>query len=262
MRLFKPFKHLSLLVLAIVAGSFASCTKVIDVDLNSEDPQIVIEGFVTEGESDHIVTITRTLNFDEDVAYPTVDNAVVVITDDQGNAQTLAFIGQGRYQATAYPGVAGRTYTISVSINGASYQASSTIPGVVPIDTLMVQTYTFGPATINTLVPARFDPAGVANYYQFNLYDNGERVEGIILQDDQFTDGNYDLQPIFGGDLETGDTAVVEMYGVDKPVYKYFFALSQNSGGVTPANPTTNFSGGCFGYFSARTKQVKSVVIP
>lgn len=263
MKAFQQFKPASVLALvALVTVFFASCTKVIDVDLNTDDPKIVVEGFVTEGETEHIVTVTRTLNFDEDQAFPTVDNAIVSITDNLGNAQTLTFIGQGKYQATAYPGVSGRTYTVSVSVDGTIYTASGTIPQVVEIDSLYVQQFAFGGDTVNALVPARFDPAGIENYYQFTLYNNDERLEGINLQDDQFTDGNYVVQPLFAGDFQSGDTAVVEMYGIDKPVYKYFLALTQNSNGATPANPTSNFSGGCLGYFSARTKDVKSVIVP
>ena len=250
------------LLLAALTLFSVSCTKVIDIDLNSGDPKIVVEGFVTEGETVHTVTITRTLNFDEDQAFPTIDNAIVTITDDQGTTQILTPMGQGKYETAAYLGVSGRTYTITATVDGATFTASSTIPQIVEIDSLYVQTFMFGPTVINTLVPARYDQAGVANYYQFNIYDNGVRVEGINLMDDQFTDGNYDVQPLFGGELETGDTAVVEMFGIDKPVYKYFYALAQNTQGATPANPTSNFTGGCLGYFSARTRDVKSVIVP
>jgi hypothetical protein len=67
-------------ILTLLSALFlVSCEKVIDVDLNTADPKYVIEGFVTKGETIHQVKITRTLNFDENVAFPTVDNAVVVI---------------------------------------------------------------------------------------------------------------------------------------------------------------------------------------
>jgi len=80
-------------IIAILSAlSLASCTKVIDVDLNTADPKYVIEGFVTKGEMVHQVKITRTLNFDENIAFPTVDNAIVVISDDAGNSETLTLV--------------------------------------------------------------------------------------------------------------------------------------------------------------------------
>jgi hypothetical protein len=52
------------------------------------------------------------------------------------------------------------------------------------------------------------------------------------------------------------------MFGIDESVFKYFYTLQQNEQGATPANPSSNFSGGCLGYFSVRTKSVKQIVIP
>jgi hypothetical protein len=257
----KIFRTLSLSLLAITALFAVSCEKVIDVDLNEEDPKVVIEAKFNAGETTHRVQITRTLNFDEAGPYPTVDNATVAVTDNLGNAAVLTFVGNGFYEVTGYPVLEGRTYTLTVVVEGNTYTASSTVPTQVAIDTLAVLPIVFGPDTLNALLPLRLDPAGVRNFYQFDLYDNNERVEGIYLQDDQFTDGIVVEQPIFGGDYESGDTALVDMYCIDEPVYNYFFALSQNET-ATPANPTSNFSGGCLGYFSARTKGSASVIIP
>jgi hypothetical protein len=240
-----------------------SCEKVIDVDLNEDDPKVVIEATFTAGETTHQVLITKTLNFSEGEPYPVVDNAVVTVTDNLGNAQVLSYAGNGIYQTTGYAVVEGRTYTLSAVIDGKTYTALSTVPTAVSIDQLTVLSFQFGPDTINALIPLRMDPAGIKNFYQFNLFNNNERLSGIYLQDDAFSDGIQVQQPIFDneGSYESGDTAFVEMYCIDEPVYNYFFALLQNQT-ATPANPTSNFSGGCLGYFSARTKDTASVVIP
>lgn len=255
------FQQLPVYVFAALVLLTVSCEKVIDLNLEEGNTQFVIEGFVTEGESEHTVRVTQTMALDNDGSFPVVDNAVVILTDNLGNTQTLTSMGNGQYQTIGYPAVEGRTYTLSVSVDGKVFQASSTIPGIVPIDTLLVENFSFGPDTVPMITPARFDPAGIANYYMFKLYNNNLLSGGINLQDDQFTDGNYQLQPLFAFDSEPGDTVRVEMFGIDKPVYKYFYALSQNDEGVTPANPTSNFTG-CLGYFMARTKSVKTVILP
>lgn len=248
-------------VLALISGA---CEKVIDLDLNEDDPKFVIEGFVTKGETVHQVRITKTLNFDEDQAFPTVDNAVVVISDDAGNAETLALVGPGLYQTSSLLGVEGRTYTITATVDGKTFTAQSYLPFQVPIDSLTTQTFSFGPQLFILLVANRLDPAGVANYYQFELKKNSELLKGITIQDDQLADGVEMLQPISFGDYELGDTAEVTMYCIDQPVYRYFFALDQNGGGTngaTPANPESNFGTACLGYFSARTKETKVKII-
>lgn len=258
---FKPTVLGALLLLTLI---FTACSKVIDVDLNSADPQYVVEGAVTKGETVHRIAITRTLNFDEVGPFPAVNNAVVTISDDAGNSEVLTLVEPGIYATANLLGVEGRIYTITVSVDGKVFTAQSTMPVQVPYTELTVFPVVFGSDTINTLIPQRVDPAGIANYYQFNTYQNGERLEGIQIQDDEFTDGQEQLQPLFLGEFETGDTAKVTMFCIDKPVFKYFFSLdASNSGNSSaPANPVSNFGKVCLGYFSARTSETHSVVIP
>lgn len=249
----------SLMSLALVV----SCQKVIDLDLNSTDPKYVIEGIVTSGETVHQVRITRTLNFDEAAPYPAVENAVVVLSDNAGNIQTLTQVSPGLYETIGFLGVEGRTYTISVSVDGKMFTAQSTIPQKVTLDTLEILGIPFGLDTFKTIVPKYLDPAGTRNYYQFDMYQNSERLDGFYLQDDQFSDGVWNERPIFAGDYSTGDTAKVIMYCIDKPVYKYFFTLDANTGSTAaPANPESNFGKECLGYFTARTQGERSIVVP
>ncbi|MGV3629829.1 MAG: DUF4249 domain-containing protein [Bacteroidota bacterium] len=243
----------------------SSCEKVIDLDLNSEDPKYVVEGTVTKDSTVHTVKITRTLNFDENTAYPTVDNAVVSISDNLGNTTTLTLVSPGTYQTSNYLGVEGRTYTINVSVDGKNFSSSSTMPVQVPVDSLTLEEFSFGPEPFYALVANRQDPAGVRNYYRFNLYEGSDRYSGIFLQNDQFSDGVEVLEPIFGGDYVSGDTAVLEMMCIDAATYKYFYTLSVNSGGTggaVPANPDSNFGSQCLGYFSAQTIERRTKIIP
>lgn len=253
------------LILILFSSFFISCEKVIEIDINDEDQKIIIEGTVNKDSTEHFVKITRTLKFNENTAYPTVDNATVSISDNAGNSQTLSLVAPGTYKATNFLGVEGRIYTLSVSIDGNNYQSESTMPFNVPIDTLMYQEFSFGPTEIYYPIPSRMDPDDIKNYYSFNLYKNNLRIDGIFLQDDQFADGVEILQPVFGGEYETGDSLKLIMTCIDDKVYKYFYTLSINAGGTggaTPANPESNVSGGCLGYFSAQTKQILSAKIP
>lgn len=255
-------KNLIIILIATITV-LVSCQKVIDIDLNTADPKYVIEGIVTKGETTHRVRITRTLNFDENKPFPTVDNAVVVISDNAGNAQTLTLVGPGIYEATNFLGVEGRTYTITVTVDGKIFTAQSTMPQEVVLDSLEVLQFVFGLDTANLLVPKRLDQAGVENFYKYDIYQNSKRQDGIYLQDDQFSDGVQNEQPLFAGDFVTGDTARVIMYCIDKPVYKYFFSIDANTGSTaSPANPDSNFGKECLGYFSARTQRERSIVIP
>lgn len=251
------------LVIGLSFLSIQSCQKVIDIDLNEEDPKVVIEGNIEMGDTTHTISVTRSLNFDESMAYPAVNDAVVTVTDNLGNTASFTLVGNGIYQLSAYPGVVGRTYTITVLVDGKIFTASSKMNTFVPLNDLYTQDLLFGQDTFRTIIAERQDPANESNYYQFHIYRNGEKEKGIFLQDDQFVDGNLTLQPLFINELNPGDTLRVDVFCIDKPIYEYFNQLSVNSAGqATPANPVSNFSGGCYGYFGARTFSSKTFIVP
>ncbi|HOY49299.1 MAG TPA: DUF4249 domain-containing protein, partial [Flavobacteriales bacterium] len=61
-------------------------------------------------------------------------------------------------------------------------------------------------------------------------------------------------------------TIFVELWGIDKGVYEYYNTLNSILGGAgpsvaSPANPTSNITGGAMGYFSAYTIS-RSWIIP
>lgn len=241
---------------------FSSCQKVIDIDLDDVEQKVVIEGIILEGDTLQRVRITKTQNFDQSTNPPTIDDALVTVTDNLGNVGTFSAVGNGWYELQAYPGFENRTYSLTAIVDGVTYTASSKMPNFQALDTLYVDYYPFGGDTMITVVPAHFDLQGVENYYQLHVFVNGVKDKGIFLQNDQFTDGSIFLQPLFVSDLEQGDMLRVDLFSIDKPVYTYFNQLSVNSSSsATPANPVSNFSGGCIGYFSARTVDSRTIVV-
>ena len=172
-------KLLITLVSFSVLLGFSSCEKVIDVDLNDTEQKVVIEGSILRGDTLQRVRITKTQNFDESTAPPTVDNAVVTVIDNLGNAAVFTSVGNGWYELTGYPGVEGRTYTLTATVEGTTYSGSSIMPSYQAMDTLYVEFYPFGADTLISLVPAHFDQQGVPNYYQFHVYINGTRDKTV-----------------------------------------------------------------------------------
>lgn len=257
-------KKILLLPVLLCLLGFISCQKVIDVDLNDKSPGVVVEGRVIFGDTIQRVKITKTLNFDESIAYPTVNNAIVSVIDNLGNGGTYTLVSDGNYELVNYPVYEGRTYTLTVSIDGVTYVASSTCPTAVDLPVLYIAEFVFASDTFRAVLPLYTDPAGESNYYFFDLFDNNEKAEGVFVQDDQFSDGGVNTQPLFGESFEPGDEIKVDMYCIDKPVWTYFNQLSVNTNGsgAAPANPTSNFSGGCLGYFSACSRATSTVIVP
>ena len=97
----------------------ASCQKVINIDLNSVSPTIVIVGNLNDQPGPYTVTLNQTVNFSQPNTFPTVDGAFVTIADNAGTIDTLfETTTLGTYHTKKIMGVPGRTYTLSVTSNG------------------------------------------------------------------------------------------------------------------------------------------------
>lgn len=247
--------------------SLASCQDIIEIDLNSTDPTFVIQGSITDQLEPHVITIQKTVNFDQPNEYPNVSGALVTMSDGT-LVDTLAEVNPGVYQTQKLnQGVSGKTYLLNVEAEGQSFEAASTMPPVVPFDTV-VQGSFVGPGTGNlvTVVPIYRDPIGIGNYYRFKLKRNANELSDINVRDDKNNDGIRLSQPIisFVEDFVAGDIVELEMQTIDKQTYKYFISLGGSGGPnntATPANPVTNLTNNALGYFSAHTVQKKSIVI-
>jgi hypothetical protein len=247
-----------------------SCNKeeVIQLDLSNAPVQYVIEGSVTDEIRPYSVRITQTVNFDQANDFPGVHGALVIISDNAGQKDTLVEKSSGCYETqNAKSGVYGQTYTLQVWIKGNLFAAQSTMPAVVPFEDLRAINLPFGGENSLVLTPIFKDPVGLGNSYQFVQSNNGTRQPNIFVLDDRNNDGAQMSSLLIGSDLETkiGDTIMVEMRSIDRAIYKYFIALDASNGNgpnaSVPANPDNNFEGACQGYFSAHTVQRRTLIV-
>lgn len=242
--------------------------EIIQLDLNESPTQFVIEGSVTDEAAPCKVRITRTVHFDQPNDFPAVSGAVVVISDDAGQLDTLIEKDPGVYEsAEVFTGVAGRTYTLQVWVEGHHFMASSAMPDLVPFDDLKTIRLPFGGSDALVMTPVFNDPPGLGNNYQFIQSNNGVRQPFIFVMDDRNNDGSQVSSPLLDPDLETmaGDTVTIEMRTIDRATYKYFVALAASNGNgpnaSVPANPNNNFEGNCLGYFAAYTVQRRTMIV-
>ncbi len=264
-------KYFPLITLAVVIVLFvlSSCTKVINIDLNSSSTQMVIEGNVSDQPGPIVVTLSQTVNFSQTNTFPPVTGAVVTISDNAGNTATLAESPSGTYSTSTIQGVPGRTYTLTVAANGKTYTAASTMPNPVNIDTIVYSQSRFGGESKR--LEAKFlDPAGVANCYALFVKLNNVIQPDFSSSDDNLRDGDTISMRIPFGDnftLAPGDSVTVILESIDKYVREYYRLLLQlnNSSGfesAPPANPISNISNNALGYFSAHSDRKKSFLVP
>src|SRR5688572_5999961 len=122
-------KKYSFFLSILCAIIFSSCEKVIDLDLNSKDPKIVIEGIIDDQPGPYLVRISTSIDYDEANNFPAVTGAQVIINDSQSGNDTLDEIAPGLYQTTSLQGISGHAYTLSVlTTSGKSFMSSATMP--------------------------------------------------------------------------------------------------------------------------------------
>ena len=252
--------------------SFQSCEKVIDINLNKTNPKYVIEGNMSDIAGDCLIKITQTVNFSDLSIFPDVENAAVYIREDQNAPIKLIQTSPGIYESDQLKARPTHTYTLIVQVNREEFTSTVTVPQKVPFDSLYIADFSgFGDTRKFANVIFQ-DPAGVPNSYRFILYKNYLPNSNIFLLNDEYSDGrviNTFLAFFDNSDnqrLDSGDSVMVEMQGIDQSVYKFFQSLSQSSTGgnesVAPGNPVSNINGGAIGYFNAYVKQRRTVIVP
>ncbi len=247
---------------------FTSCQKVVDIDLNSAEPKIVIDAEIKNGYG-CIVGVTRTVNFDEKNEFPPVRNAVVELSDNAGNTETLTESASipGLYLSQTLMGVAGRTYVLKVTVDGVTYTATETMPMPVAIDSVNVQQGFFRER--RNLLVYFTDPVNIENYYRLVYLKNNKTSTNLYITEDLLRDGKQIDATMFIPDedsLRTGDSVLVSLRNIDKGSYDYFRTMSNADGGgdpgATPANPLSNFNNGALGYFSVYSEEEMPFIVP
>lgn len=258
----KLITNLYAVCLGLFLAAFCSCQKVIKVNLNSSNPRYVVQGNVTDQPGPYFVTITKSINFDQDNVFPAVSGATVVITDrTNGVIDTLKEANPGSYQTSVMHGISGHQYDLYINAANNIFTASCIMPAAVAMDSLYTEPSPFG-GDGRRLVPVYTDPVAKGNYYHFSEIKNDTLTDNISIHNDQLINGQVENQPV-GGRVQLGDHITLTLECIDSAIYQYYYGLAQtqNQNSATPANPISNIKGGALGYFSAHTASTRSIVV-
>ncbi len=272
-------KYSIYILLAIL--SLNSCTKIIDIELNSAMQRLVIEAKITDEGGPATVIITRSTDYfypDEPVK---VSGAKVSLRTESGELEMLQETSEGKYESSRIRGSWGEKYFLKVEDGEQVYEATSTLPVKVIIDTLEFELFdTFTPhgSSGGYILNCKFtDPPDQGNFYTFNAtrisenpIENTDPFAGpsIILVNDQYINGLQSSVNLNRHDFyQTGDTILVELTSIDQNVYNYLDQLNEIIGmgamfsSSAPANPENNISNGAMGYFTAEAVDSRIVVV-
>ncbi|MEH6657300.1 DUF4249 domain-containing protein [Leeuwenhoekiella marinoflava] len=267
---------------AFVSLLVASCEEVIELDLDTQDSQLVIEGIVSDRPGPYQVLISKTVDFYDDNTFPVEENATVRLSSDQGESEVLVQTSPGVYESTQMQGQRGVNYTLDVDVAGTSYSASSRLPK----EQIVIDSISVGYKKESLFQEEGYyaiayfdDPPDAENYYRLQVLVNGEPYifydedeetpedgtedDNLYLLSDKFTNGNVQDYE-FPQQLEPGDTINVRLQQLDRNTYDYYRTLVNvlSGGGIAPANPITNWTPEALGYFGAISETKSTVVVP
>jgi len=264
-------------LLAVISSlALISCEKVIDLDLNTAEPRIVIEGNITSAPGPYLVSLTTSGDYYTADGINPISGASITITDEFGHSDTLFELEAGKYLTSTMTSESNRTYTIVVNYNDVEYSGAETLPEKVLINSLAYEEMEgIGPGSGNgeeayyTIFCSFLDPVETDNYYRFDVLVNGIQIGGkrsyYYLTSDQLFNGQSVEYPIRGVEAKPGDIVNVSLQTIGYNTYEYFRtlndALSSAGMGSTPYNPVTNLNNNALGYFGAYTNDTKSVIL-
>ncbi len=270
-----------LLMVMIMLG----CEQPYTIEEQQATPNISIDALVTDQYARHYVKIRRTVSFYTAGATPPVSGAQVEVSDDQGNVYVYSEESPGMYYSQdPFSGIAGRTYSLSVMIDGVAYTAEEELLPVTAIDSL---SYYLDQDRLEELEDeedldqdeeGRFyevvfyakEPQETEDYYLFKFYRDGTLFnydgEDVYFADDQYIQENID-GVAFNDWYKLGETATMEMYSITRNVFLFYNDLAitlNNDGGLfspIPTNPRSNITNGALGVFQVSAVATDSVKV-
>ena len=236
-----------LLTFIIIFIGVTSCEDVIDVDLNTAVPRLVVEASInwqkgTAGNEQRI-KLSLTAPFFSQTIEP-ANNAEVSITNSANEQFNFNEIGDsGIYVNNNFVPVIGETYNLTVIYEDEVYTATETLKSVVPID-FVEQNDNGGFSGDETELKAFFhDPVDEENYYFFEFISDIPAIPSLEVYNDEFTNGNNMFGFYTEEELTTGDEVTIRIHGTSERFYNFMFILlqqlSEEGGGPFETQPAT-----------------------
>jgi len=210
-----------------------SCEDVIEVNVNSVAPRLVIDASIhwlkgTSGNKQSIKLSLTAPYFDETI--PPATGANVSISDSNSNTFVFTEDGSsGIYNNENFLPVIGGTYTLNIMYDSETYIATEVMTPVVPIDSVeQVNDGGFSGEEIE--IKAFYtDPQNIKNFYLFEFLVLDNDTATLEVYEDKFTDGNQIFAFYSDEDLESGNQLLIRNSGISERTYEYLNIILQQT---------------------------------
>lgn len=271
-------KNIYILLLIIIASCFTCCEDVVNVNLNTAPPKLVIDASInwqkgTLGNA-QTIKLTTTTNFYSDVI-PTVSGAIITVKNSSNTVFTFAEIANsGEYSCVNFIPELNETYVLNLIYNGQTYTATETLKSVAAI-TNIVQKDNGGITGDNIEIKAFYnDPANEDNYYLYKYAYSNQIKFDYNVDEDTFFQGNEFFSTSRNEDLTAGNKIIISHFGISKAYYNYMsvlLSIAGNAGGGPFQSPpatvrgniinTTDAKNYALGYFRLSEVDSKSYLV-
>jgi len=265
-----------------VLVSCGNLEQTVTPDLQQVSPKVVVEGLVTNNENSlQTVNLSYSTGYYDTGETEKISNATVTVEDDLGNLYEYSESTEipGSYTAD-FTGEIGRTYHLSVTVDGQLYEASETMFRVTNFDSLtwIIDEEEKAELEEDNDTSGEFydvlmyvqEPPETEDFYRFKFYTNGEE-DTDDYQEVYYSDDVLLSEAIEG--LESvrfyslGDSVTIEAYSISRKAFLFFSDLQillDNDGGIfgpIPADLRNNISNGGLGYFQVSAMESASIVV-
>ena len=255
-----------LIFLILTAFTLISCEDVVDVDLATAEPKLVIDASLkwqkgTAGNEQTIILSTTAGFYEENV--PAATGATVFVTN--GNNDVFNFIeipNTGEYFCANFVPEIDQTYTLTVIYNGETYTATETLKEVPEI-TSVIQDNEGG--FTGDQIEVRFfynDIPNIDNYYLIQFNTSITILPEYDVISDEFFQNNQMFGLYTNEDLNPNDTVTLTLQGISETYYNYMnilLGIAGSNGGSPFQTPPatvrgnivnqTNFDNYALGFF-------------
>ena len=266
-------KKLFYILCLILVSGLISCTDVIDVELQEEDPRLVVEASIdwkkgTAGNQQRIKLSLSTPYYENLNEVIVTGAAVRVINNSDQTSVVFVDQNDGFYTTDEFVPVMLQTYTLEIIYDDEVYLAQEVMTPVPVIDEVFQSTENgFDKNALEVNVRWR-DPADVDNYYLSRFQRRGDLLQTLFDVDDEFTNGNY-ITRIYEKftdedtgekEFQPGDIVDIALHGISQQYFNYIRILIEQGGGTGPFSTipaeikgncinTSNKANYAFGYF-------------
>lgn len=275
-----------------------ACEKEVQFDMGQADEKLVVEGTI-ETDAPPYVLLTRSIGFFSRVDLNTLNEAFVhdaeIIVSDgsdsvilkeyqleaQGVSVYFYSVDTAQAGASAFKGQVGKSYQLSIRVDGKSYTSSTRILPPNPLDSIWSIPMSQEAAAENPngrwLMARYTDPPEVGNAARYFTRINNSAFSAprFSVNDDVLVNGtSFELQLQSGlTDAEgepvpfnLGDTVVVKWCAIDRAVFDFWRTLEFSYASIgnpfsTPVEISTNIEGGALGVWAGYSPSYHTLVV-